>query len=260
MLLGFSTLFAIRRGLSYALKRLQRGELRGARVCEVVDEGATRVDGRSARRVREVLDTLGLKLTVHAPFLDVNIASLSPSMRRASLRHLERSLQWTAKLEGETWVVHGGAFPHPKVRGEAFDRMVSSLRRLVRVAEDLGVRVALENSAYGDFQLLASASEALRAVEAVGSDHLGLCLDLGHANIARQLDEFLSSEALARVVHVHLHDNDGRRDLHLPPGRGLINWPRALGRLREGFHGPAVIEVERLVGDGGLSYVLRLAS
>ena len=37
---------------------------------------------------------------------------------------------------------------------------------------------------------------------------------------------------LPEIVTCHLHDNDGSRDQHLPPGKGNIDWNRISGLLK----------------------------
>ena len=44
-------------------------------------------------------------------------------------------------------------------------------------------------------------------------------------------------------MHVHLHDNDGHRDLHLPIGTGRIDWDRFIPRLKGVYDGTVTMEV-----------------
>ena len=45
------------------------------------------------------------------------------------------------------------------------------------------------------------------------------------------------------IGHVHVHDNDGKSDLHLGLGRGTVNWPEVINALKEaGYRGPLVVE------------------
>jgi len=48
---------------------------------------------------------------------------------------------------------------------------------------------------------------------------------VGHANTNTRVDEFLD-KCLERVVHVHLHDNHGTKDEHLPAGQGTVDWKK----------------------------------
>lgn len=230
MRLGVSSLFAISRGMGYFIKRL--GPHAGSfDVLEVIDEGGTRLSGARLRLLSDVAEAMGVKLSLHAPFVDVNVASLSPFMRRAALKHLSRSMERAAKLGCDVWVVHGGLCPHPRLRARAYELSLASLNKLAKRAADLGLRVGLENYPAVEVALFVEAEEVARALREGLHESVGLCLDLGHANTARQVREFLSL-ADDLVIHVHAHDNDGSRDLHLTPGDGTIDWAAALDRLR----------------------------
>jgi sugar phosphate isomerase/epimerase len=97
-----------------------------------------------------------------------------------------------------------------------------------------------------------------------------LChLDIGHCNLNGRKPDQMIRELHARLSHLHIHDNDGLRDLHLPPGTGCIEWPAVAAALREvGYDGTVTVEVfspdrdyllmardkvRRLLRDGGLS-------
>jgi sugar phosphate isomerase/epimerase len=47
-------------------------------------------------------------------------------------------------------------------------------------------------------------------------------IDVGHAHTNDAVKEFLQADF--QVAHHHLSDNDGRRDQHLPIGKGTIEW------------------------------------
>jgi sugar phosphate isomerase/epimerase len=103
---------------------------------------------------------------------------------------------------------------------------------------------------------------ALRGVaDRIGSERVGLCLDLGHAHIVAELRHTSLEKLIHAVLDVvsmfHVHDNLGARwephapdavldplrlDLHLPPGRGTLPWDRVLPSLA-GHRAPAVLEV-----------------
>ena len=58
---------------------------------------------------------------------------------------------------------------------------------------------------------------------------LGITLDTGHANIdeARGLDRM--ERFKARLLALHLNDNDGAGDLHQPTFYGTVDWERVAG-------------------------------
>ena len=97
---------------------------------------------------------------------------------------------------------------------------VRSLEPVIRYAAESGLRLSIENTPRttpADFnQTFAS----LRELDAVGPRTVGMCLDLGHANLCtpthndfiRYIDE-LAPEV--PIIHLHVHENYGDADSHL---------------------------------------------
>ncbi len=58
--------------------------------------------------------------------------------------------------------------------------------------------------------------------------NLGLCLDVGHVNVLsarkRKIELAFFRRHWRHIYHVHLHDNHGKRDEHLPLGEGTIDF------------------------------------
>ncbi len=45
------------------------------------------------------------------------------------------------------------------------------------------------------------------------------------------------------LLHIHIHDNDGKQDLHLLPGRGCFPWNSLLSYLKKiRYNGVLVLE------------------
>jgi sugar phosphate isomerase/epimerase len=51
---------------------------------------------------------------------------------------------------------------------------------------------------------------------------MGMCLDIGHANTMGQIPELM--KMAPRFVNMHVHDNMGETDQHLPLGNGNIDF------------------------------------
>ncbi len=49
------------------------------------------------------------------------------------------------------------------------------------------------------------------------------------------------------IKHVHLHDNDGISDLHLPPGEGKIDVGRVIMDIWDAQPENVVLEIQRFV-------------
>ena len=74
-------------------------------------------------------------------------------------------------------------------------------------------------------------------------------LDVGHAHLNRRPTEPNRTEELLaafgdRLAHVHVSDNFGLDDLHLPLGAGSIDWPSVVGALkRAGWDDTVTLEI-----------------
>lgn len=88
------------------------------------------------------------------------------------------------------------------------------------------------------------------AVEAVGLEAVGACLDVAHTHLNSQLRPSEWVEGLATHLRcLHVSDNDRSRSQHLPPGQGTIDWVDLLSALaRHGLSLPTVIEVGGVEG------------
>jgi sugar phosphate isomerase/epimerase len=105
---------------------------------------------------------------------------------------------------------------------------VEFLKRLLNRADASGIRVCIEN-------LSENATHLSRIFEVLPS--LNLTLDLGHAQLlTAQNTSFGFMERFPeRVQHIHLHDNLGgtsvKDDLHLPVGKGIIDFDGIFKKL-----------------------------
>jgi sugar phosphate isomerase/epimerase len=89
--------------------------------------------------------------------------------------------------------------------------------------------------------------ELIQIVRGVNRDNLGICLDVAHANTTKTLDKFLNIRDKAEdmeIIHLHASDNFGADDLHLPLGKGNLDWKRVSSGIEDyGYEGRMVMEL-----------------
>ena len=56
----------------------------------------------------DLINSYDLKYTIHAPFIDINIASLNPAVADFSVREIERSIDLANMIDSNLVVVHPG--------------------------------------------------------------------------------------------------------------------------------------------------------
>ncbi len=194
-------------------------------------------DPVAAARLGEWLAATGLTLhSVHAPISDSLIkgvwgtpysnAAADAKRRAQAVQEAEHALNIARTLPYRYLVVHVGvpdeyASPGDNAR-EAARRSVEELA--TRAAEN-GVKIALEVVP----NALSTPESLVRLIdEELELPAVGICMDVGHAHVMIGDVADGIETVSGHLVTTHIHDNDGRKDLHLTPFAGTLNWPAAL--------------------------------
>jgi sugar phosphate isomerase/epimerase len=212
---------------------------------------------RHAAALSDALGTAGLRPVLHGP------GSVRAGTRHGDLA-LEGLVSYAAEVNATHLIYHAANLPDEPASEDGRLAETRSLAALAGRAERFGVIIALENLApvYPSPDALSFTPMILRTMaKRISSPAVGLCLDVGHANIVaglRRTDPLeLMEPVLDRTVIFHLHDNLGARrgesdspeidplklDLHLPPGRGTVPWPALAPLLARKNGAPLVLEV-----------------
>ncbi len=203
------------------------------------------LDYRNDDQVREVaLFLKDVPLTVHSihmpmfsddcwgksgPRSIIDIASPSRANRIAAVDEVKRALDLADSIPFTYAIQHIGVGFDDEWSMQKVDAAFDSLDELKSFARQRGVEVLVEN-------IPNALSSAKKIVEFFHATHLnlGVCLDVGHANMMEGFDE--AFDLLEdRIRSLHVHDNNGTDDRHLFPmvhSGGTVNWERTMKRLR----------------------------
>jgi len=178
----------------------------------------------------------------HGPFSDADdISATDPAARADALDKQKIALRHTACAGAKCMVMHPSSPVSETDAPARLDNFRKGLDELLKVAEQIGVKVAMENMLPG---YLCSHSSDVRAIlEEFDSPFLGICFDIGHANVGPEGIWDGIAALQDRIISFHLHDNDGTRDIHLQPPYGSIDWPD-LGAKLTGANFPFPLSVE----------------
>ncbi len=187
--------------------------------------------------LKDVLSTTDIQIQLHAPFNDINIASMNPRIAEASILEIEHTFQLAVMLDSDMVTVHPGIYsPIGKYWDGAKNRAHDSLKRISILAKEYDVTCALENMPNLEVTMGVTPDEIERFINASG---LSFCLDVGHAYTSGLLDEFLDMDMVP--VNLHLHDNIGGRDEHRTLGDGEIEFESLMKKL-DRYKGNHVLE------------------
>lgn len=178
-------------------------------------------------QLNDVHGSEGIEKFWYAPQEDARLAGIELVKNRVDL---------AARLGGDAVVMH--AYPptvQPELEGYnsyLFDQIRRSLDDLEAYCQARGVRIALENlidfaaTEAGVIDTARAGDNAdllVRLLAAYAPAFLGFCFDAGHARLG--YDRLAAYAPLFdRLAVLHLHDNDGVADLHLPVGDGVVDW------------------------------------
>lgn len=197
-----------------------------------------------AETVAETLREAGIRsLSFHAPFEDLCPGARDEEARRFAVRRIEGAIALAPVFRPAGIVLHGGYFDwlfdfRPSMW---FAPARRSFGELAEAAEKAGTDLFVEN-VFDEIP-----DHLLRLREAVGSPRLHFCFDPGHATLFSRLPVHKWVEALGEGIRLmHVHDNRGRRDDHLPVGEGGINFRGVLLAVRDaGAHPILTVEPHR---------------
>jgi sugar phosphate isomerase/epimerase len=190
--------------------------------------------------------------SMHAPIVDAmsggkwvgsySNASGNETRRKAALAETEAVLRLAPRIPYRYLVLHLGmpAAEDVPAGDNQPDAARRSVEQLVELAGTFGVKVALEVIP----NPLASAASLVRLIEDdLDGIDAGICLDYGHAHIMGDLAEAIETIS-GHLWTTHVHDNGGRRDDHLVPYAGSINWDLAMMETQKiGYDGVMMFEV-----------------
>lgn len=196
-------------------------------------------------RILDALERFNMGLVCHLPTF-VYTAHLTDAIRYASLNEVTASLETAADLGAEKVVVHPGYIDGLAVHvpDHAMALALESLGKIYMRAETLGVTLCVENMfpRAGPFVEPEDFDPIFQAFPG-----LKLVLDTGHANIGdptkKRIDQFISRFG-DRLAHLHMSDNGGYLDEHLPLGYGNIGFRRVAKALRRvGYDQTVTLEI-----------------
>ena len=166
------------------------------------------------------------RLWLHAPFAELSPCAIDPRVREVVMLRFRQTVQAALSLGIRRIVVHSGYIPLVYFPEWFTARSVEFWREFLRDAPD-GLCLALENVMEPGPEMLV---EIARGVDDL---RLGLCLDVGHANtvVSKTPPADWLAPMLPDLRHVHLHDNHGALDEHLPLGAGTIDFAPILAAL-----------------------------
>jgi deoxyribonuclease IV len=226
----------------------------------------------TARKVREKAESLGVRLSVHAPYF-INLNSEDPGKRLASLERLLKTAR-VGEACGASSVVFHAAFYGKDPAERAYEAVKAELKTVMSIVRSERLKVVPRIETMGKRSQFGSLDEVLAMCRDV--DGLQPCLDFSHlyaregkvnsyeefVRVLNKVARKLGPRAL-RSVHIHIagiHYGDKGEIKHLNLEETDFRYDEWLQALRDlGVEGLVICESPNLEGDAVLLKKLYLS-
>jgi sugar phosphate isomerase/epimerase len=162
------------------------------------------------------------------PHSVITITELVKGQRLKSVDEIKRALEIAEVIPIRYLIQHMGV-SQEEYDPRKFDAAFSALEELSLFARQRGVEILLEN-----IPNELSTPERLRSFEELTHLRLNYVFDTGHANMGGGVSAAFDIMK-EKIRSTHLHDNDGKADIHLFPflsEGGTIDWRQTMQLLR----------------------------
>ena len=188
----------------------------------------------------DLLSSYNLDYTIHAPFMDVNIAALGSKSRANSIEQIKDSVNLANDIDASVVVVHPGLIPFlaKDMPEKIYEVANNSIREIGEYSKDLGVNTTIENMPAFESMIYQDMS---RLNELLVEYDMGMTFDIGHAHHSGISPDAMYFDS---IKHIHAHDNMGDDDSHLPLGEGNIQLNDIINTFeKKNYDGIYMIEV-----------------
>jgi len=166
---------------------------------------------------------------------------LDEDERRLAVAEEVSWMETTAELGSCPYVVHYLPRFHDPRRRESFQRSIEDLQKR---ALALGLVLAIETAPYKPQhnERYPDSREIADFVRAFNCPSVQMTIDVNHSNLHEDL-ETVCDNCHGLIANVHISDNHGSWEDHLPPGEGIIDFAKTFQALRRnGYTGPCNLE------------------
>jgi sugar phosphate isomerase/epimerase len=184
----------------------------------------------------------GVKILAIHGSLGGNAVSLNETERRAAVEAEILRLEDTAPFAPCPYVVHYLDRFNDPAYGQQFRK---SIEELYERSSQLGFNLVIETAPYKPKinERYPDSKEISDFVRSFAKPDLNIIIDVNHSNLHEDLVQ-VCQNCHGIINHVHISDNHGAWEDHLPPGEGTINFPELFSALRaNGYTRPWNLEL-----------------
>jgi protein FrlC len=189
-------------------------------------------DGSSAAasELRKEIEDRGMRVVIYTPeTLNYPFSYSAPSqaLRDRTVAYMKTAMADALSFGTDRVFLNTGCHPRDLPREEGWERTADSFRKLCRKAEEMGVKLVLEQLQPYESNLCICLGDIRRMLEEVDSPALRVCVDLVAMEVAGEdLQQYFHAFG-DRIEWIHYSDSN-----HMIPGHGSFGREKLEGYIR----------------------------
>ncbi len=202
-----------------------------------VNFGKIRIENLQ-NKIRTFQDETDIEVTIHLPFLDVNLLAYYEELRNASESLISQWLEFSKDAEIKTSTMHIGHTPFGIIPNQEnylwnniYENMIPHLKRILNLGKEFGIKIGIENlpNKPGRFPVTTEHFDWLK--ETIGN--FNITFDVAHAKFMSndELEQFMQKYA-EKITNIHISDSKGNVD-HFALGYGTTDLQRFIDAFRK---------------------------
>jgi len=195
---------------------------------------------KERKKIKRMVEDEGLKtaaLSVNGGGLGLhlNFSHSIDKVREETVKYYHDCIDLAVDIGVPIVNMISGHMMYGTTREQAWEWNRECMMKVVKKAEDKGIMIALHTLTPCESKVMVTLDDALRMMREIDSSNCKVMIDTADQNITDPNLCDAVRKAGKDLVYVHCNDNSGvgRGDVHLPPGRGTVNWEMFIRTLKE---------------------------
>lgn len=208
-------------------------------------------DKKGREEIKKLVADMGLKtaaLSVNGGglALHLNFSHSISQIRENTVNYYLECVDLAVDVGAPIVNMISGHMVYGTTREQAWEWNKECMKKITKRAEDKGIMLALHTLTPCESRVMVTLDDALQMMREVDSPNCKVMIDTADQNITDPNLCDAVRKAGKDLVYVHCNDNsgEGRGDVHLPPGRGTVNWKMFIKTLKEiGYNADLTVQV-----------------
>lgn len=173
---------------------------------------------------------------LHGAFYDITVHSTDSKIRAVSEYRIHQSIEIAKDLGVSRVIFHTNSIPQLQDDGYKQNWLTTNVLFWNKILEEYeDVQILIENMFDNSPHLLYKLAKQFET-----HPRFGVCFDVAHAYISNTLLREWSI-LIPFIKHIHINDNDGKRDLHQTIGMGTLPWEEYSNLIDKMVEQPSVL-------------------